>query len=64
MSEPLVPALHLDVLYERDDRGRLSRVRSDSVGTPLYSTSWDNEASRAVARRLGLLLIGEDWHLG
>ncbi len=30
---------------------------------PLYSTSWDNEASRAVARRLGLVLYGEDWHL-
>jgi predicted GNAT family acetyltransferase len=31
---------------------------------PLYSTSWANEASRGVARRLGLLLRGEDWHLG
>ena len=30
---------------------------------PLYSTSWENEASRGVARRLGLLLRGEDWHL-
>src|SRR5690606_33296625 len=38
VSDPriaLLPALHLDVLYERDDRGRLSRVRSDSVATPL-----------------------------
>ncbi len=35
MSEPLLPALHLDVLYETDDRGRLLRVRSDSVPTPL-----------------------------
>lgn len=31
---------------------------------PLYSTSWENEASRGVARRLGLVLYGEDWHLG
>lgn len=31
---------------------------------PLYSTSWENQASRGVARRLGLLLRGEDWHLG
>ncbi len=28
---------------------------------PLYSTSWDNEASRAVARCLGLVQYGEDW---
>jgi hypothetical protein len=27
---------------------------------PLYSTSWDNLASRAVARKLGLILYGTD----
>ena len=27
---------------------------------PLYSTSWDNAASRAVARKLGLVPYGED----
>ena len=32
-------------------------------GEPLYSTSWDNKASRAVARKLGLLFFGEDLHL-
>lgn len=30
---------------------------------PLYSTAWDNHASRAVARRLGLTLYGADWSL-
>ncbi len=31
--------------------------------TPLYSTSWDNAASRAVARGLGLRLYAADFHL-
>lgn len=31
---------------------------------PLYSTSWDNAASRALAARLGLVLYGDDVHLG
>ncbi len=30
---------------------------------PLYSTSWENEASRANARSLGLLVYAEDWHI-
>jgi RimJ/RimL family protein N-acetyltransferase len=29
----------------------------------LYSTSWQNTASQAVARRLSARLYGEDWHL-
>jgi hypothetical protein len=30
---------------------------------PLYSTSWDNLGSKAVARRLGLSLAGVDFHV-
>lgn len=30
---------------------------------PLYSTSWENAASRAVARKLGLTPFGADLHL-
>ena len=30
---------------------------------PLYSTSWANEASLAVARKLGLLMYASDWSL-
>jgi RimJ/RimL family protein N-acetyltransferase len=28
---------------------------------PLYSTSWDNVTSQAVANRLGLTMYAEDW---
>lgn len=37
-------------------------VRSYGL-VPLYSTSWDNLASRGVARRLGLSLFGADLHI-
>ena len=31
--------------------------------TPLYSTAWTNEASLAVARKLGLIAYASDWSL-
>lgn len=42
--------------------GWAQQVRSLGA-LPLYSTSWDNEASRAVARSLGLRLYGADFHV-
>ena len=30
---------------------------------PLYSTSWENEGSRGVARQLGLVQLGSDLHV-
>ncbi len=42
---------------------RWAQLVRHSERVPLYSTSWENEASRGVARRLGLRLYAEDWHL-
>jgi len=43
--------------------GWAERVRR-SGRVPLFSTTWENVAARALARRLGLRLYGEDLHLG
>lgn len=43
-------------------RGWATAVRAGGR-VPLYSTSWENDASRGVARRLGLEAYAEDWHV-
>ena len=35
----------------------------DSGRVPLYSTSWDNEASLGVARKLGLMAYASSWSI-
>ena len=40
-----------------------ARAVDDLGALALYSTSWDNVASQAVARRLGMKLIGVDFHV-
>jgi hypothetical protein len=40
-----------------------SRAVQATGTTPIYSTSWQNEASLGVARALGLTLLGVDYHV-
>ena len=40
-----------------------ARAVRDLGAAPVYSTSWDNLASRGLARRLGLRLFGVDFHI-
>jgi RimJ/RimL family protein N-acetyltransferase len=40
-----------------------ARAVQQSGRIALYSTSWDNAASQAIARRLSARLYGENWHL-
>lgn len=37
-------------------------IRAEGL-IPLYSTAWSNHASRAVARKLGLIAYASDWSL-
>ena len=40
-----------------------ARLVKSMEAIPLYSTSWENIASQAVARKLHLVLYGEDFHI-
>ncbi len=67
---PHVHCAGVETVPDARGRGFASRVvaawagRVQALGAaPFYSTSWDNLASRAVARRLGLVLAGVDFHV-
>ncbi|MEO6334687.1 MAG: GNAT family N-acetyltransferase [Pyrinomonadaceae bacterium] len=40
-----------------------ARMVQDAGAAPLYSTSWENTASQAVANKLNLELFGADFHV-
>lgn len=57
VNEPGNPVVALDVVSEWAQRVR-------ALGAiPLYSTSWENEASRGVARKLSLEYYGADFQI-
>jgi hypothetical protein len=43
--------------------GWAAAVRAEGR-VPFYGTSWENGPSRGIARRLGLVMFGEDYHVG
>jgi RimJ/RimL family protein N-acetyltransferase len=49
--------------YARQVTTAWARAVSEANRVPMYSTSWTNTASRAVARKIGLVLFGSDLHL-
>jgi RimJ/RimL family protein N-acetyltransferase len=71
-SVRITPFVHCaGVETDPDHRGRGLASRAVTAwaaqvralgATPFYSTSWDNLASRGVARRLGLTLAAVDFH--
>ncbi len=66
---PVAHAAGVETLPDARRRGFASRAVvawakavAESGAVPLYSTSWDNGASQAVARRLGMHRYGIDFH--
>lgn len=67
-AESAEAGLEVVEAYRRHGLGKavtLGWARAIRAGgrVPLYSTSWENTASRATARSLGLFVYGEDWHV-
>jgi RimJ/RimL family protein N-acetyltransferase len=66
-NTPIAAEAGVDTLEEFRGRGYApavvaawARAVRQEERIPLYSTSWDNLASRSVARKLGLVLYGAD----
>lgn len=49
--------------YAKDVVARWAHLVRDAGALPLYSTSWENTASQAVARKLRLRLYGADFQI-
>lgn len=49
--------------YARDVTAAWARAVRTRGAEPLYSTSWENTASQAVARKLRLVRYGADFHI-
>jgi RimJ/RimL family protein N-acetyltransferase len=69
-NTPIAAEAGVDTLEEFRGRGYAPAVVSawaravrEEGRIPLYSTSWDNLASRSVARKLGLVLYGADFSI-
>jgi RimJ/RimL family protein N-acetyltransferase len=69
-ASPVAHEVGVETAAEFRGRGYGSRVVAAWAGAarahgriPLYSTSWDNAASQALARSLGLRVYGSDLHI-
>jgi RimJ/RimL family protein N-acetyltransferase len=49
--------------YAKDVVAGWARLVQSMGAIPLYSTSWENTASQAVAKKLHLILYGADFHV-
>ncbi len=49
--------------YAKDMVAGWARAVQSLGALPLYSTSWDNTASQAIAKKLHMKLYGADFHV-